>query len=928
MKKTLLLALTAVLCGGSLFAQKKALDQSVYDDWNSIAATKLTDNGEWAFYQIKPQVGDPVLEVMRTSDRSKTRFERGSAPTYFNNGEWMTFQILAPYAETRQAKIDKKKKDEMPGDTLAVLQLESGALTTLPQAKNVATAAKGALLLYSREVTPEADTTDKEAPKPKKFDRLVIWNVATGDSTLIDSVKSFKVNELGNLVLYTTESDSLKSVYAYTPLAKKPETHLLWSAPKGQLTSSLVMDKKGTQGAFLVSTDTVDHALYDLFYFSTKGFAPKQITDASIQGLIPGYAVSRFGALAFNEEGTRLQFNTAPKPVEIPKDTLPKGESFSLDVWSWNDTIIQSQQIADVKKLREKSYTAVYYPTEDRALALGNYDLDRIVFAENPDAPFALGLTSKPYMLHTGEDIQRYVGSDVYLIELATGKKTQILTNSFGGTYLSPSSEWVVYASTADTLWHSINTRTLQYQKIARDIPYPMYNEDEDHPVAAPMYGMMGWTTDEKLLMPDRYDVWLADPAGVKPSENLTKIGRETNTQFRFVNPRKVPGKAVVDIKDPMLFLSFDRVDKENGYYLLNQGKPIQKLVEGPYIYKILSRALEGDDMIYSRENFNEYPNLWLAEEFFVDPVQFTDVNPQQADYKWGSVELVNWVDFNGNECEGLLHFPEDYDPSKAYPTIVYFYEKQTFLLYRYNTPAPSRSIINPVYCTSNDYIVFIPDIRYHDGFPGKSCYDVVVSGTMALIDRGIADPKRVGLQGQSWGGYQSAYLVTQTDIFACSAPGTPVSNMISAYGGIRWITGISRAYQYEVGQSRIGATPWQRRDLYIDNSPIFFADRVNTPQLIRHCDEDGAVPWYQSIEFFVALRRMGKPVWFLNYNGDGHNLMERGACMDWDKRMYQFFDYYLKGAAMPRWMKEGIKSTEKGIDQKLDLTEEVRVIE
>ena len=193
----------------------------------------------------------------------------------------------------------------------------------------------------------------------------------------------------------------------------------------------------------------------------------------------------------------------------------------------------------------------------------------------------------------------------------------------------------------------------------------------------------------------------------------------------------------------------------------------------------------------------------------------------------------------------------------------------------------------------------------------------------MALIDRGIADKNRIGLQGQSWGGYQTAHLVTQTDLYACSAPGAAVTNMISAYGGIRYESGFSRASQYETGQSRIGATPWQRRDLYIENSPVFFADRVKTPQLLRHDDNDGAVPWTQSIEYYIALRRLGKPVWLLNCNGEPHNLASRAASMDWDKRMYQFFDHYLKGAPMPRWMKEGISVTEKGIDQKYELVTE-----
>src|SRR5690606_12922672 len=117
----------------------------------------------------------------------------------------------------------------------------------------------------------------------------------------------------------------------------------------------------------------------------------------------------------------------------------------------------------------------------------------------------------------------------------------------------------------------------------------------------------------------------------------------------------------------------------------------------------------------------------------------------------------------------------------------------------------------------------------------------------------------------------QTSYLVTQTDLFAAAESGAPVSNMISAYGGIRWGTGMSRQFQYEQTQSRIGGTPWQYPLRYMENSPIFFADKVRTPVLILHNDQDGAVPWYQGIEYFMALRRLGKEAYLFNYVGEDH---------------------------------------------------------
>ena len=184
-------------------------------------------------------------------------------------------------------------------------------------------------------------------------------------------------------------------------------------------------------------------------------------------------------------------------------------------------------------------------------------------------------------------------------------------------------------------------------------------------------------------------------------------------------------------------------------------------------------------------------------------------------------------------------------------------------------------------------------------------------------------DSTKMAIQGQSWGGYQVAYLVTRTNIFAAAGAGAPVANMTSAYGGIRWGTGLNRQFQYEHSQSRIGGTLWEKRDLYIKNSPLFRADKVKTPLLIMHNDADGAVPWYQGIEYFTALRRLGKKVWLLQYNGEDHNLVERRNRKDLSIRLSQFFDYHLKGAPPAKWIRDGVPATLKGIDWGTEVPEQ-----
>jgi dipeptidyl aminopeptidase/acylaminoacyl peptidase len=310
-----------------------------------------------------------------------------------------------------------------------------------------------------------------------------------------------------------------------------------------------------------------------------------------------------------------------------------------------------------------------------------------------------------------------------------------------------------------------------------------------------------------------------------------------------------------------------------------------------------------------------EAPDLWAAGPELASPVRLSDANPQQSRYRWAGVELVRWRSDDGVELQGLLYKPEDFDPARKYPMVVYFYEQLSDGLYSYRMDVP-RNVVQPTLYASNGYLVFMPDIHYTRGQPGESAMRSIMPGVRALVARGFVDEKAMGLQGQSWGGYQAAYMITRTNEFRAAMTGAPVANMTSAYGGIRWQSGLARAFQYETGQSRIGASLWDQPSAYIENSPLFAANRVTTPLFIMSNDGDGAVPWYQGIEMFVALRRLGKEVYLIDYNGDEHNPTKRANQIDVAIRMLQFFDHHLKGAPAPEWMVRGIPFLQKGRDQ------------
>jgi dipeptidyl aminopeptidase/acylaminoacyl peptidase len=333
----------------------------------------------------------------------------------------------------------------------------------------------------------------------------------------------------------------------------------------------------------------------------------------------------------------------------------------------------------------------------------------------------------------------------------------------------------------------------------------------------------------------------------------------------------------------------------------------------GPHGYGTPAKAKKSDRMIMTISTFTDCPDYYATTTDFREIKRLTDINTRRREFNWAKAELVHYESTDGTPLSGILVKPENFDPSKKYPLIVYIYERLTPGFHTYRSPVVSRGqVINPIWYASNGYLVLMPDIAYTIGYPGQSAMHCVMPAIQTVVDKGFVDEKAIGINGQSWGGYQIAYMATQTNRFKAAVAGAAVSNMVSAYNGIRWGTGMARQFQYERTQSRIGENLWQAPMRFIENSPVFMADRVHTPLMLINNDADDAVPWYQGIEFYLSLRRLGREVYMLNYNGEPHNLAKSINARDFALRMQQFFDHHLKGAPMPEWMAKGIPYLER----------------
>ncbi len=490
-------------------------------------------------------------------------------------------------------------------------------------------------------------------------------------------------------------------------------------------------------------------------------------------------------------------------------------------------------------------------------------------------------------------------------MSLADGSRRKIASHLAGrGDRLSPDGRFVVYFDGGS--WHLWEAATDASRDLTSALGVPFDDVEHDTPSAPPAYGMAGWVGDgSAVLLYDQYDVWQIPTSGGEPVVLTGGEGRKTDVTFRVVDTD--PEAVSVADGQALLLTAYHNDAKNYGFYAATAGRAgVRRLIDEKKHFTFVARAKNADRILYTRESYTEFPDLWVADATFGSPRKVSDLGRQTEGFGWGTAELVHWSSMDGTPLDGVLIKPAGYTPGTRVPVIVYFYERMSQRLYDFNEPVVNHRPSFPLYAGAG-YAIFLPDVVFETGRPGLSALKCVVPGVQKLVDMGVADPKAVGLHGHSWGGYETAYMVTQTDMFAAAIAGAPVSNMTSAYGGIRWGTGMARQFQYERTQSRIGGSLWQYPLRYIENSPLFFADYVHTPLLIEFGDEDDAVPWYQGIELYLAMRRLGKNCIMLEYRNEPHHVKKYADKLDYAMRMKQYFDHYLKGAPAPAWITRGV---------------------
>jgi dipeptidyl aminopeptidase/acylaminoacyl peptidase len=913
-----------------------------YGRFRRITGASISADGKWMLHTVSPNEGDATLFIQSLDTSTKYEIPRGTGASFSDTARWVAY-FVAPASGRGGRGTGGRGAGNQPGvaqtaptqggaqsqqRAFEVLDLSSGSKTSFPGVASFSFSPDGEWLLLRPQTAGPATAAPEAgagrggrggggADTPASVDAanaaadLLMHHLATGNRRHLASVAAFSFDESGSRMAYTVRGQQRLGNGVYVLNVSSGEQEMLDSAAadyeqlawSDQGANLAVL--RGTKAADRVQRDNVLLAWTGVDTSSPRAFAIDPAKSASVPA---GMVISEYAPLRWSTDGSRILVGVKAQEPQAPASNQPKA---NVDVWHWKDERPQSAQLVTLNADRRATFSAVVDLAAGTVRQIADDDMRALTMTD--DLRWAIGRLDKPYR---GQIAWGGSKADVYRVNLATGERTLIESGLSRTMNVSPDGRWFLYLQKGRVHSYEIATG----RKTVIDAGRNFVNVEDDHDYEKPVYGVAGFTADgDAALLYDRYDIWALPLAGGQPVNITRGAGAKQAIRFRVALLRPAGGGVGdedrgIDLSKPITLSAYGEFTKKTGYFELPPGQApgplvwVDKAVGNPIV------ARRADRMIFTQTSFTEFPNYWLSDKRFTSPRQVTDADPTLfREFAWGTKKLIDYTNSKGQRLQATLTLPAGYEPGRRYPMLVYFYEIMSNTHHSFSFPVYDDRPHISTYA-SNGYLVLQPDVVYEIGKPGSSALDCVGSAVQKVIELGYADPKRVGLQGHSWGGYQSSFIVTQTDMFAAVVTGAPPTDLTSFYGTLYRSSGNIQQGITEVGQVRMGenVTPWSHHALYESQSPVHNAPNIKTPFLILHGTADGAVDWMQGLEFYAAARRLGKQVILLSYPDEAHHLGRRENQVDFQTRMRQFFDHYLKGEPAPSWMVDGIPAIRK----------------
>ena len=918
---------------GYLGAQQNSpVSAADYGKWESLGAGVLSANGEWIASQVRRVDGTFELRLYATAPEDAATsamsavsrvLESGGSPAFSNDSRWLAYSV--GFSEAEREAMEKKKeplRNKMGLIDLTGAEMEPEVIAGVASFEFSDDAAYLAMRRYSPEES-ETDSAD-----------LVVRDLGRGADINFGNIAEFSWQDEGSLLAMTVAAEGRagNGIHLYDPSSGALRVLASGDADFSQLT----WRKESADLAALRSVENEDYdeathfvlAWRDLATATGGGIEALTFDPASHSDFPAELRIMDSRQPSWSDDGTKLFFGirdwdrkpaedhgpgeseTAAGPEEAAGEpgeeeasleeeaAAPEIEPADVDIWHSQDERIIPMQRLQKRRDLGRSYLSVWHIDADRFVRLGTDLRETTTVLEGQQ--HATETDRKPYQFENMFDRTR---NDVYLIDVTTGERNKVIeaTWYYGGgsatgrylSYFSDDHYWVYDVETGD--------RT----NITADVPTSFVNMEYDTPVREqrPPYGVAGWSqSDEALLLHDRYDIWGVHPDG----SGAVKFTQGADEEIRHRYARLDRDEDYVDLEHTVYMSLYGQWTKKYGYARMQHGQPPERLVFLDKNVGRLAKAEDADVYAYIVQGFDDSPDTFVGGPGLADAHQVGATNPFQSDYAWGRSELIDYENSQGQRLQGALFYPAEYEPGQKYPLVVYVYEKLSQEVHSYTNPSERRPYNTSVF-NSQGYFVLWPDIVYRDRDPGPSAVDCVEAAVKEVLDTRMIDPERVGLVGHSWGGYEASFIPTQTNIFAASVAGAPLTNYFSFFGAIHWNIGMPETQHFETGQGRMDVPYWEDMEAYARNSPVIHIMDLETPMLVFFGDNDGTVDWHQGVELYNYARRAGKFLVMLVYAGENHSARQKKNQVDYHHRVLDWFDHFLKGEPAPPWISDGV---------------------
>jgi acetyl esterase/lipase len=942
----------AAQAGGTTSAAR-AMELADILAWKSAAMTLLSTDGRWLAYRLSPLDGDSEVVVRQTQGDKEYRFPVGDARgtpgqmAISEDSKWVAFSVAPTKKEAAQLRRTRRPAQ----NKITLLNLADGSTTTVEKIQRFAfsgekaawvamkkygadaPAGGGAAAAAGPPATGAAAAAGSAADDRPKGGDLILRELTTGAELNVGNVNEFAFDKTGRFLAFTIDAadklgnglvlhDMQTGVVSPLDTGKASYERLAWTE-KGDALAVLkgTEDKKYKDKVYaLVAFTKFSQAKPEKIVYdpaADKTF-PNEMSISPNRGpsFTEDLSAIFFGIRTLKKSDAKADPKADPKAAapEAKPETPPAADAASdeekpnLILWHYKDPRLQSQQQVQEASDKNFSYASVYRVAEKKFIRLAD---DSLRSVSTPlQGQYAMGTDVRDYELSGNLDGRNY--QDVYVVNLKTGERKLALKKA----------RWVNQATTDGTkfLYYEeghffvYDMASGQSANITKLVPASFINTEDDHNVVKPPRGALGWTKDgDAVLLSDGWDIWKV-PATGGTGTNLTVNGKKDGIRYRGLQRLDMEERGW-DLSVPRYVNMFGEFTKKGGFGRLEPGKPgVQPLLWDDASFGI-QKAKKADVYLYTKSTPNAPQDFYVTDPSLKPGKKITALDAQAKSFLWSSgAQVIDYSVQLGKggptvKLQGSLYLPANYEKGKSYPTLVYIYEKLTNGHYGFTTP--SANGFNKTVYTSNGYAVLMPDITYKLNDPGMSAVWCLTAAVKAAVATGVVDPKHIGLQGHSWGGYQTAFTVTQTDLFAAAIAGAPLTNMVSMYSLIYKNSGGTNQAIFESSQGRFFGGYWDNWEAYVRNSPVNFAKNVKTPLIILHNDQDGAVDFTQGVEYYNTLRRLGKPVVMLEYPGENHGLAKPANQQDYTVRMKEFFDYHLMGKPAPDWWTKGVPRLE-----------------